>query len=76
MGGAMSENDDVWKRRFFTLMLARLAGSVLILLGLVIAFSDTFQRGGNPLAGLFFCAAGLVGLVLFPALLRRHWQKP
>ena len=38
-------DDAIWKRRFFTLMLARLSGTVLALLGLLVGFTDVFVAG-------------------------------
>lgn len=69
-------DEAMWKRRFFALMLARLSGTVLALLGLVIGFSDVFQPGGFRLPGIALIAAGLADLVILPIILRRRWREP
>lgn len=69
-------DESLWKRRFFTLMLARLSGTVLALLGLLIGFSDVFQVGGYRAVGIALVAAGLIDLVVLPGLLRKRWRQP
>lgn len=66
----------MWKRRFFTLMLARLSGTVLALLGLLVGFTDVVQPGGYRVIGLLLVAAGLIDLAVLPMILRKHWRKP
>jgi len=69
-------DDAMWKRRFFTLMLARLSGTVLALLGLLVGFTDVFQPGGFRVVGILLVAAGLIDLAVLPILLRKQWRKP
>lgn len=70
-------NDDaMWKRRFFTLMLARLSGTVLALLGLLVGFTDVFAIGGYRVVGILLITAGLIDLAVLPILLRKQWRKP
>lgn len=68
-------DDAIWKRRFFTLMLARLSGTVLALLGLMVGFTDVFQVGGYRVLGILLVGAGLIDLAVLPILLRKHWRK-
>lgn len=69
-------DEAMWKRRFFTLMLARLSGTVLALLGLLVGFTDVFQVGGYRVVGIVLIAAGLIDLAVLPILLRKQWRKP
>ncbi len=69
-------DEDLWKRRFFLLMLARLSGTVLVLLGLLVGFSDVFVAGGSRPLGLVLAIAGLADLVILPKLLNRRWREP
>ena len=69
-------DEAMWKRRFFALMLARLAGTVLALGGLVVAYGDVARPGGFPALGIPLVIAGVITLALFPILLRRRWRQP
>jgi hypothetical protein len=69
-------DEAMWKRRFFALMLARLAGTVLALGGLVVAYGDVARPGGFPALGIPLVIAGVIALALFPMLLRRRWRQP
>ena len=55
---ARMTDDAMWKRRFFALMLARLSGTVLALLGLVVGFSDVVRPGGCRALGILLVVAG------------------
>lgn len=72
----MNNDDDVWKRRFLLLTFIRLGGTVLVLLGLLVGFSDVFTPGGNRLLGLLIMGAGLAELAVLPRLLRKGWRQP
>lgn len=69
-------DDEMWKRRFFALMLARLSGTVIALLGLLVGFTDVFQVGGHRVLGILLVAAGLIDLAVLPNILRRRWRQP
>ena len=69
-------DEDVWKKRFFMMMLVRFAGTALALLGMVVGFGDLVQPGGNRPLGLAFLAAGLLAITLFPRALSRRWRQP
>jgi len=66
----------MWKRRFFTLMLARLVGTVLALSGLVVAYGDVARPGGYPALGIPLIIVGVIALAVLPMLLRRRWRQP
>ena len=76
MGDQDMTDEQVWKRRFFMLMLARLSGTLLVLLGLLVGFSDVFFAGGSRPIGLVLALAGLIDLALLPKLLSRRWREP
>ncbi len=69
-------DDEMWKRRFFVMMLARLSGTLLVLIGLLVGFSDVFVAGGSRPIGLVLAIVGLVDLVLLPKMLSRRWREP
>ena len=69
-------DEAMWKRRFFTLMLARLSGTALALLGLLVGFTDVFQPGGYRMIGILLVAAGLIDLTVLPMILRKRWRQP
>ncbi len=70
----MNERPDIWKRRFFTLMLFRLSGTVIALLGLLVGFSDVFHPGGNRVIGIALLIFGLTDLAVIPIILRKRWR--
>ena len=65
----------MWKRRFFTLMLARLVGTVLALSGLVVAYGDVARPGGYPALAIPLIIVGVIALAVLPMLLRRRWRQ-
>ena len=68
-------DDRMWKRRFAVLMLARLSGTVLALLGLVVAYGDVVRPGGSLALGIPLIAAGVIDLAVLPLVLRRRWRQ-
>ena len=69
-------DDAMWKRRFFTLMLARLSGTVLALLGLLVGFTDVVVQGGYRAVGIVLIVAGTIDLAVLPIILRKRWRQP
>ena len=69
-------DDDVWKKRFFALTLVRLAGTVLGLLGMAIAFGNLVQPGGNRPLGVALVIVGLVVMTIVPRQMSRRWRRP
>ena len=72
----MTNDEALWRRRFLILTAGRLSGTLLILFGVLLAFSDVFVPGGSRLAGLLVSLAGLVDLFLFPAMIAQRWRQP
>lgn len=68
-------DDQLWRSRFLAFTLVRLAGLLLFLAGVVIAFSDLVRPGGWPLLGGLMAIAGAIDAVLAPRLLRRAWER-
>ncbi|HYC94086.1 MAG TPA: hypothetical protein VEB39_00130 [Sphingomicrobium sp.] len=68
-------DDQLWRSRFLAFTLVRLAGLLLFLAGIVIAFSDLVRPGGWPLLGGLMAIAGAIDAVLAPRILRRAWER-
>ena len=71
-------DDDVIakaKRRFATLQLTRLAGLVLVMLGLTLWRTDMLISPPNPLAGKLLFAVGAFAMLIVPILLARQWRS-
>ncbi len=68
-------DEDIWKRRFFLFMGARLLGLVTFLTGVAIAFTGVIRPGGWPALGAAIIVLGLVDAVATPLLLKRQWKK-
>ena len=68
-------DEDIWKRRFFVFVGARLFGLVTIAAGVAIMFSDILRPGGWPVVGGVIVAMGLIDAVVAPTLLRKHWRQ-
>ena len=69
-------DEKIWKQRFILISLVRLAGTVLGLLGLAIAFGDLIEPGGNIALGLPLAIVGLIDIALVPRMLSRGWRRP
>lgn len=68
-------DDEVWKRRFFIFTAVRVAGLLVFLLGLAIAFTDLLRPGGWKLVGGVLVICGVIDAVLAPRILRRSWEQ-
>jgi len=70
----MSGQPDPARNRFFIIGLARLAGAIVAVAGIVL----TYREGGtnDPLTGFVITAAGLVTFVVLPRALARQWRTP
>lgn len=71
----MNDNDRIWRSRFLAFTLVRVAGLLLFLAGIVIAFSDLVRPGGWPLLGGLMAISGAIDAVFAPRLLRRAWER-
>lgn len=68
------EKEAQAKVRFFALSLLRLAGAVMVMMGIVIA-SGRFAT--VPVAvGFVLVAIGFVDLAMGPRMLARRWRTP
>ena len=69
-------NDEALeKRRFLLFGLARLSGAALMVLGMVVAFSDLVRDGGFRQLGGLLIALGTIEMVVVPLLLKRSWER-
>ena len=69
-------DESVWKKRFLLIMLVRLGGTLIALLGMAIAFGDLVETGGSPILGFALVTVGLVDMTLVPRMLSRRWREP
>jgi hypothetical protein len=67
--------DKVARNRFFLIQLARLGGTLLALVGLLLWKSDRIVQGGN-FAGFPITLVGLVLSFWLPQHLVRKWRTP
>lgn len=68
-------DDELWRRRFFLFMGARLFGALVFLAGAALMFTDLAGEGGWPVAGGILMAMGLIDAVFAPKLLKKHWES-
>lgn len=68
-------DDEVWKKRFFIFTAVRVAGILVFLLGLAIAFSDLLRPGGWKLVGGILVICGVIDAVIAPRILKREWER-
>jgi len=71
----MTGDERLWRRRFLLFTVARLAGLLIVLLGLAVALSDLLRDGGFRQLGGLLIALGAIEGVVVPTLLRRSWQR-
>jgi len=71
----MTDDEEIWKRRFLASMLARLGSLVVFLLGILIVFTDAVQPGGSPRLGAILVIIGAISSVVAPRLVRRRWER-
>ncbi|HEY0163850.1 MAG TPA: hypothetical protein VGB39_00585 [Sphingomicrobium sp.] len=69
------DDEALWKRRFLTFTLVRLAGLAIFFLGVAIAFSDLVRDGGWPIVGGIIAIIGLVDAVFSPRILKKIWER-
>lgn len=68
-------DEDIWKRRFFLYMGARLFGLAVLVLGLLIAISDLVREGGWPELGAIVAIMGAIDALFAPRLLKKMWEQ-
>jgi hypothetical protein len=64
------------QQRFLLLNAARGAGAVIMVIGLVLWYTDILDIGGAPLTGGLIFAAGLALSFVLPGYLARKWRTP
>ena len=67
-------SNDPARTRFFIISAVRLAGAVVMLLGLVVASGR--WEGWPPVAGIAAVLIGGFGFAIAPRLLARRWRSP
>jgi hypothetical protein len=65
----------MWRNRFILLNLARIGGTILVLLALLLWQSDVFVEGGH-VAGFPLALIGLAISFGAPRWLARRWRTP
>ena len=68
-------DEDIWKRRFYLYMGARLFGLLTFLAGAAIMFTDILREGGSTVVGAVIMAAGLADAVIAPTLMKKQWRQ-
>lgn len=68
-------DEDLWRRRFLTFMLVRLAGLATFFLGIAIMYTDLVREGGWPAVGAIIVIMGAIDAVFAPKLLRKLWDQ-
>lgn len=70
----MTDPESRARNRYFVLSLARLAGGVVMVVGLIAAAG----RLGSvpPIAGGVLVLGGAFGFALLPVMLARRWRTP
>ena len=67
-------DDDIWKRRFFLYMGARLFGLATFFVGLAIMFTGLLRPGGWPALGAVIVVFGVIDAVVAPKLMKKKWE--
>lgn len=68
-------DEEVWRKRFFIFTAVRVAGLLVFLLGLAIAFSDLVRPGGWKLVGGILVICGVIDALIAPRILKRSWEQ-
>ena len=68
-------DSDVWRKRFLVFTAVRVAGLVVFLLGMAVAFSDLLRPGGWKLVGGILIVCGVIDAVFAPRILKHSWEQ-
>lgn len=71
----MSDDEALWRRRFYLYSAVRIGGLAVFFLGLAIAFSDLLRDGGWPQVGAVVAIMGVIDAVFAPRLLKKGWDE-
>lgn len=69
------DDEILWKKRFAIFMLIRIAGVMLFLLGVAIAYFDVIREGGWPQVGAIIAMMGAIDAIFAPRLLKKMWDQ-
>lgn len=72
----MNDADRLARSRFLRLSLLRLAGIMLVFLGMTISLTDLVRPGGLRAIGIPLALLGLVGSLILPKVFARRWRTP
>ena len=69
-------DEATWRNRFILINLTRIGGTIVVLVGLLIWYSDWIRPGGWMELGLALALIGLVISFWAPVALARKWRTP
>ena len=70
------EQENLWRNRFIALNLVRIGGTIVVLIGLYISWTDAVRPGGATVPGLVLAIAGLIVSFGGPMWMARKWRTP
>jgi hypothetical protein len=70
------EEQNLWRNRFIALNLVRIGGTIVVLIGLYISWTDAVRPGGAIVPGLALSLVGLAVSFGGPMWLTRKWRTP
>ena len=72
----MIERDEsVWRDRFIQLNMTRIGGTLIVLLGMIVWYTNVFAPGGSLLVGLPLCLIGLAVSFGGPIWMTKRWKR-
>jgi hypothetical protein len=71
----MTEDEQLWRRRFLIYMGARLVGLAIFFLGIAIAYTGLLRPRGWPQLGAILAIFGAVDSVFAPRLIKKRWER-
>lgn len=69
-------DEETWRNRFILINLARIGGTIVVLVGLAIWHTDWLREGGAIAVGLPLALAGLAVSFGAPRYFARKWRTP
>jgi hypothetical protein len=69
------QQEAQWRNRFILMNMARIGGTVVVLLAILLWQSDTFVEGGS-IIGFPIAILGLVASFYAPKYLAGRWRTP
>ncbi len=73
MSDITAVTEAVAKRRFFTIQAVRLAGAIMVLLGMLVLNG---KLAWPQLLGYFLVLNGLFDALFLPTILAKRWRTP